>query len=93
MEGPITVTLLVQDNRIACLETTQEGESQSRGGYEAIRDGRFAAMIEAAQVPTSTRRAALPSRRRALGQAVEDGRYGAAGVTQDEEGSDDGAGT
>ena len=49
MEGPITVTLLVQDNRISCLETTQEGESQSRGGYEAIRDGRFAAMIEAAQ--------------------------------------------
>ncbi len=42
MEGPITVTLLVQDNRISCLETTQEGESQSRGGYEAIRDGKFA---------------------------------------------------
>ncbi|BAK44836.1 FMN-binding protein [Eggerthella sp. YY7918] len=49
MEGRITVTLLVDDNRIACLETTQEGESQSRGGYEAIRDGKFAAMIEAAQ--------------------------------------------
>ena len=49
MEGPITVTLLVQDTRISCLETTQEGESQSRGGYEAIRDGKFAAMIEAAQ--------------------------------------------
>ena len=49
MEGLITVTLLVDDNRIACLETTQEGESQSRGGYEAIRDGRFAAMIDAAQ--------------------------------------------
>lgn len=49
MEGPITVTLMVQDNRISCLETTQEGESQSRGGYEAIRDGKFAAMIEAAQ--------------------------------------------
>lgn len=49
MEGPITVTLLVQDNRISCLETTQEGESQSRGGYEAIRDGKFATMIEAAQ--------------------------------------------
>ena len=29
MEGPITVTLLVQDNRISCLETTQEGESQN----------------------------------------------------------------
>ncbi len=49
MEGPITVTLLVQDNRISCLETTQEGESQSRGGYEAIRDGKFATMIEAVQ--------------------------------------------
>jgi uncharacterized protein with FMN-binding domain len=49
MEGLITTTLLVDDNRITCLEITQEGESQSRGGYEAIRDGRFAAMIEAAQ--------------------------------------------
>ena len=49
MEGLVTVKLLVQDNRISCLETAQEGESQSRGGYEAIRDGRFAAMIEAAQ--------------------------------------------
>ena len=49
MEGLITVTLLVDDGRITCLETTQEGESQSRGGYEAIRDGKFAAMIEAAQ--------------------------------------------
>ena len=49
MEGLVTVKLLVQDNRISGVETAQEGESQSRGGYEAIRDGRFAAMIEAAQ--------------------------------------------
>lgn len=49
MEGLVTVTLLVDDNHISCLEVTQEGESQSRGGYEAIRDGKFAAMIEAAQ--------------------------------------------
>lgn len=49
MEGLITVTLLVDDGRISCLETTQEGESQSRGGYEAIRDGKYAQMIEAAQ--------------------------------------------
>lgn len=49
MEGLVTVTLLVQDNRISCLETAQEGESQSRGGYEAVRDGTFAALIEAAQ--------------------------------------------
>ena len=45
MEGAITV----DDGRITCLETTQEGESQSRGGYEAIRDGLYAEMIEAAQ--------------------------------------------
>lgn len=49
MEGMVSVTLLVDDNRITCLETTQEGESQSRGGYEAIRDGRYALMIEEAQ--------------------------------------------
>lgn len=49
MEGKIGVTLLIKDGRISCLETTQEGESQSRGGYEAIRDGVFASMIDAAQ--------------------------------------------
>lgn len=49
MEGRIGVTLLVEKGHITCLETTQEGESQSRGGYEAIRDGVFAAMIDAAQ--------------------------------------------
>ena len=49
MEGWISVTLLVDDGRLTCLETAQDGESQSRGGYEAIRDGRYAAMIEAAQ--------------------------------------------
>ena len=49
MEGMVSVTLLVDDNRITCLETAQEGESQSRGGYEAIRDGKYALMIEEAQ--------------------------------------------
>lgn len=49
MEGWISVTLLVDDGRLTCLETAQDGESQSRGGYEAIRDGRYAQMIEAAQ--------------------------------------------
>lgn len=49
MEGMVSVTLMVSDNHITCLETTQEGESQSRGGYEAIRDGKYALMIEAAQ--------------------------------------------
>lgn len=49
MSGPVGVTLLVQDGYITCLETTQGGETQSVGGYEAIRDGRYAAMIDAAQ--------------------------------------------
>lgn len=49
MEGLVTVTLLLDANHVTCLEITQEGESQSRGGYEAIRDGKFAAMIDAAQ--------------------------------------------
>lgn len=51
MDGLITVTLLVADNRISCIEMTQEGESQSVGGYEGVRDGTYAAMIDAAQGP------------------------------------------
>ncbi len=49
MDGLITATLLVKDNHISCIELTQEGESQSVGGYEAIRDGVYASMIDAAQ--------------------------------------------
>ena len=49
MDGLITVTLSVSDNHISCIEVTQEGETQSVGGYEAIRDGKYAAMIDSAQ--------------------------------------------
>ena len=49
MEGAITVTISVSNNRITTQEITQEGESQSVGGYEAIRDGRYAKLIDAAQ--------------------------------------------
>ncbi|MEF9926142.1 MAG: FMN-binding protein [Raoultibacter sp.] len=49
MDGKITATILIKDDRLTCIETTQAGESQSVGGYEAIRDGKFAAMIDAAQ--------------------------------------------
>ena len=49
MEGSITVTISVSNNRITCKEITQDGESQSVGGYEAIRDGRYAELINAAQ--------------------------------------------
>ena len=45
----VAATLLVDDNRITCLETAQDGETQSVGGFEAVRDGTFAKMIEAAQ--------------------------------------------
>ena len=72
MEGLITVTLLVDDGRITCLETTQEGESQSRGGYEAIRDGKFAAMIEAAQGADIDTIAGATITTAGVRQAVED---------------------
>lgn len=50
MEGAITVTLLLDDGRITCLETDPGGgEPEPRRLQEAIRDGRYAEMIEAAQ--------------------------------------------
>ncbi|MCI8467978.1 MAG: FMN-binding protein [Eggerthellaceae bacterium] len=49
MAGMVSTTLLVQDNRITCLAVDQQGETQSVGGFEAIRDGKYALMIEAAQ--------------------------------------------
>ncbi|MDR2035271.1 MAG: FMN-binding protein [Coriobacteriales bacterium] len=49
MAGLITATLLVENNRITCLAIEQDGETQSVGGYEAVRDGTYAAMINAAQ--------------------------------------------
>ena len=89
MEGPITVTLLVQDNRISCLETTQEGESQSRGGYEAIRDGKFATMIEAAQGSDIDAVSGATITTAGVKQAVEDAlsQAEAAGAQQEQEGS------
>lgn len=72
MEGPITVTLLVKDNRINCVGMTQEGESQSRGGYEAIRDGKFAAMIDAAQGADIDAIAGATITTAGVRQAVED---------------------
>lgn len=89
MEGSITVTLLVQDNRIACLETIQEGESQSRGGYEAVRDGRFAAMIEAAQGADIDAVSGATITTAGVKQAVEDAlsQAEAAGAQQEQEGS------
>ena len=89
MEGPITVTLLVQDNRISCLETTQEGESQSRGGYEAIRDGKFATMIEAVQGADIDAVSGATITTAGVKQAVEDAlsQAEAAGAQQEQEGS------
>ena len=89
MEGLVTVKLLVQDNRISCLETAQEGESQSRGGYEAIRDGKFAAMIEAAQGSDIDAVSGATITTAGVRQAVEDAlsQAEAAGAQQEQEGS------
>ena len=79
----------MQDNRISCLETTQEGESQSRGGYEAIRDGKFAAMIEAAQGSDIDAVSGATITTAGVKQAVEDAlsQAEAAGAQQEQEGS------
>ncbi|MEY8460372.1 FMN-binding protein [Eggerthellaceae bacterium 24-137] len=72
MEGWVSVTLLVNDGRLTCLETAQDGESQSRGGYEAIRDGRYAQMIEAAQGSDIDAVAGATITTAGVKQAVED---------------------
>lgn len=72
MEGWVSVTLLVDDGRLTCLETAQDGESQSRGGYEAIRDGVYAEMIEAAQGPDIDAIAGATITTAGVKQAVED---------------------
>ena len=65
MDGLITVTLLIEDNHITCIETAQEGESQSVGGYEAVRDG----------VCGHDRRGAGLGHRRGVGRDHHDGRH------------------
>lgn len=82
MEGWVSVTLLIDDGRLTCLETAQDGESQSRGGYEAIRDGRYAQMIEAAQGSDIDAVAGATITTAGVKQAVEDAlaQAGAAGA-------------
>jgi uncharacterized protein with FMN-binding domain len=49
MDGWITVTLSISGNRLSVVSIRQEGETQSVGGYEGIRDGVYARQIDAAQ--------------------------------------------
>lgn len=49
MDGAISVTISIAANKIAVTDMTQDGESQSVGGYEGIRDGVYAKQIDAAQ--------------------------------------------
>ena len=72
MAGMVTVTLLVEDNHITCIALTQDGETQSVGGYESIRDGRYAAMIEAAQGSDIDVISGATITTAAVGNAVED---------------------
>lgn len=85
MDGLISVTLLVQDNRITCIETTQEGETQSVGGYEAIRDGKYAEMIEAAQSADIDAISGATITTNGIKEAVEDALTQAAAGQQSEE--------
>ena len=49
MDGWIRVTITISGNRLSVDSITQEGETQSVGGYEAIENGTFAEQIDAAQ--------------------------------------------
>lgn len=85
MDGLISVTLQVQDNRITCIEVTQEGETQSVGGYEAIRDGKYAAFIDAAQGSDIDGISGATITTNGVKQAVEDALLQAAEGEQSEE--------
>ncbi len=84
MAGNVTVTLLVDDNRITCLETTQDGETQSVGGFEAVRDGTFAKMIEAAQGSDIDTVSGATITTAGVKQAVDDALAQAANVPADQ---------
>jgi uncharacterized protein with FMN-binding domain len=51
MSSIIRITLSITDNIITTEEIWQDCETQSVGGYEAIKDGVYAEMIDAAQGP------------------------------------------
>ncbi|MDR1015336.1 MAG: FMN-binding protein [Coriobacteriales bacterium] len=51
MSSIIRVTLSIADGTVTTEEIWQDCETQSVGGYEAIKDGVYAAMIDAAQGP------------------------------------------
>ncbi|MDR0350852.1 MAG: FMN-binding protein [Coriobacteriales bacterium] len=51
MSSIIRVTVSITDDKIRTEEIWQDCETQSVGGYEAIKDGVYAAMIDAAQGP------------------------------------------
>ena len=88
MAGNVTVTLMVDDNRITCLETTQDGETQSVGGFEAVRDGAFARMIEAAQGSDIDAISGATITTAGVKQAVDDALAKAAEVAADQVQSD-----
>lgn len=49
MDGKVYVTIRIESGQLSVLSVDQDGETQSVGGYEAIKDGTYAKQIEAAQ--------------------------------------------
>lgn len=71
MCGAIRVTLQVKDGVLTVLDIWQDGETQGVGGYEAIKDGTFAKMIEKAQGPAIDSVSGATITSAAVSQAVE----------------------
>ena len=64
--------------------TTQDGETQSVGGFEAVRDGTFAKMIEAAQGSDIDTVSGATITTAGVKQAVDDALAQAANVPADQ---------
>lgn len=78
MGGKINVTVQVEGGKVTVADISPNNETEGIGGYEAIEDGTFKAMIEAAQSAdidaitgaTVTSTAIITATREALSQAI-----------------------
>jgi uncharacterized protein with FMN-binding domain len=90
MSSIIRVTLSISGGIITTEEIWQDCETQSVGGYEAIKDGVYARMIDAAQGPGIDAISGATVTTAAVKKAVEQALAEAQGEAQDKEASDEG---
>lgn len=72
VDGAVRVTIRITDGVLDVLFIWQDGETQGVGGYEAIKNGTYAAMINKAQGPDTDNIAGATLTTYAIRTAVED---------------------